>query len=546
MTYLSLPAKLLQFAILSLPLLFAFAHPPTVTLDYGTFIGNDNTSTGITSFLGIRFADPPTGNLRWRAAISPPSSNLGTVYATKFAPICASIGQTGDGTSEDCLFGNVFVPSGTTSHDKLPVMVWFHGGGYQEGGTPDFDPMLLMQSSEKPMIFVSFAYRLGVLGFLGGTRLKKDGQLNAGIQDQRAALVWLQRYIGKFGGDPSRVTIWGESAGAGSTMYHLLANGGDTGGLFQAAMGDSPTDTFTPTFDSDFVESLFNLFSTNAGCGTNANNNVLTCLRSAKLDVLTDAWDALVANRTSTLFNFAPILDGDFIAVRPVEAFTTGRFANVPVLFGSNTNEGAGWSAQLPNPATNTTNPNATEETVFHFLRGAWDTLTQESFDRAVGLYYPLVEFSDSFDRQGQQMYGEVRYICLAGLITEGVTRWASGGSRAYQYRYDNPHLGSNHANELGAFFPASTPPNADDEDLALFEVMREFFTSFVTTGTPTSRTAVGLSWDPVADYPDTSNDIDGNPRILFRPGGIAMEQISDELNENCAFWHSLGDEMQI
>ncbi|KAK7461048.1 hypothetical protein VKT23_008977 [Stygiomarasmius scandens] len=513
---------------LTLPFLCSYAaDAPSVTLDYGTFEGVDDSTTGITSFLGIRYADAPTGDNRWRAAVSPPSEDLGTVDATDFADICASIGQTGDGTSEDCLFGNVFVPSGTTGDDSLPVVVWFHGGGFQSGGTPDFDPVLLMNSSAKPMIFTSFAYRLGPFGFLGGSRLKEDGQLNIGIQDQAP----------KFGGDPDRVAIWGQSGGAGSTMFHLLANGGDNEGLFHAAMGDSPSLSVTPDFDSDEVESIFNQFASNANCGTNEDDDVLDCLRATDLDDLADAWDALVDNRTSTLFNFAPIRDGDFIAVRPVEGFASGKFAQVPVLYGSNSDEGAGWSSRLDNPAANTAESNATETTVFNFLRGQWNGLARDSFDNAVDLY-PLDDFDDSFDLQGQQMYGEVRYICTAGLITMSAT---AAGLSAYQYHYDNSHLGSGHGSELAAMFPANTPDDADDDDLALFEAMREFVTSFITTGTPTSDSA-DVEWDAVTD---TSND--GSPRILFSPDGIKMEKISDELNEHCVFWHSdtLADEME-
>ncbi|KAK7461071.1 hypothetical protein VKT23_009000 [Stygiomarasmius scandens] len=408
-------------------------------------------------------------------------------------------------------------------------------GGFQGGGTRYFDPRLLMQTSEKPMIFASFAYRLGALGFLGGSRLKADGQLNAGMQDQRAALAWLQQYISKFGGDPSRVTIWGESAGAGSTMFHLIANGGDTDGLFHAAMGDSPSLSYMPDFDSDYIEGIFNDFSSNADCGTNIDNDVLSCLRSAGLAVLTNAWNALVANRTATLYNFAPYLDGDFLAVRPVEGFTSGRFAKVPVLFGSNTNEGAGWSAGLPDQSANTANANTTEMTVFNFLSGQWIPFTRTSFNHGLDLY-PLTDFGGSFDLQGQQMYGEARYICTAGLITAGAT---AAGLDAYQYHYDNPLLGSNHGDELQAMFPP-VPSKADANDLALFAAMREFFTSFVTTGTPTSNSTT-VHWDAATD---ASND--GNPRILFHPGAINMEQINSRLNDHCAFWHSLAGEMQI
>ncbi|THV05681.1 alpha/beta-hydrolase [Dendrothele bispora CBS 962.96] len=519
------------FSVLASLFLGSNAQQPSVSLDYGTFIGSDDSSTGITSYLGIRFADPPTGELRWKAAVSPPSSNVGTVDATGFANICIGIGQTGNQASEDCLFGNVFVPSGTTSDDGLPVMVWFHGGGFQSGSTRDFDPTMLIKSSAHPMLFASFAYRLGALGFMGGSRIKEDGQLNIGLQDQRVALAWVQRYISSFGGDPNRVTISGQSGGAGCAMFHLLANDGDTGGLFHAAMGESPSLSFTPTFDSNFVEGLFNQFSSNAGCGTNTSSNVMFCLRSADIGSLTQAWGKLVTNRTSTLFNFAPIVDGDLIRSEPVSAFRSGNFADVPVLFGSNTNEGSGWSAGLRNAAANTAEKNATEQTVSNFLRGQWPSLSQASFNEGLQLY-PRNSF-DSVNGQGAQMYGEARYICTAGLITASLS---GAGQQAFQYHYNNPHLGSFHGSELGGLFPTQNSlSRANVQDLELFQAMREYWSAFVTTWTPTSSSA-NVDWDVV------SNTTDGSPRILLQPGGIQMEDITDLLDRRCAFWHdSLG-----
>ncbi|KAK7461047.1 hypothetical protein VKT23_008976 [Stygiomarasmius scandens] len=524
-------------SVLSLPLLFAVstslflclnAQQPTVSLDYGEFVGSDDSSTGITSFLGIRFADPPTEERRWQPAVSPPSSSVGTVDATKFANICVGIGQAGDQASEDCLFGNVFVPSGTKSSDGLPVMVWFHGGGFQSGSTRDFDPTMLIKSSAHPMLFASFAYRLGALGFMGGSPLKEDGQLNIGLQDQRTALAWVQRYISNFGGDPNRVTISGQSGGAGSNMFHLLANDGDTGGLFHGVMGDSPSLSFTPTFDSNFAEGVFNQFSSNAGCGTNTSSNVMSCLRSVGINDLVQSWNKLVSNRSSTLFNFAPIVDGDFIRTEPVSAFRSGKFANVPVFFGSNTNEGTGWSAGLRNAAANTANRNANERTVFNFLHGQWPSLNQTSFNNEGVSLYPLNNF-DSVNAQGAQMYGEARYICTAGLITASL---AGAGQQAFQYHYDNAHLGSSHGSELAGIFPTQTSlSRANVQDLELFQAMREYWTSFVTTGVPTSSSA-NVDWDPV------SNTDDGSPRILLRPNGIRMEDITEQLDERCSFWH--------
>ncbi|THV05685.1 alpha/beta-hydrolase [Dendrothele bispora CBS 962.96] len=497
----------------------------------GTFVGVDDNSTGVTSFKGIPFADAPVGDLRWRAPVSPPSKHFGMINTTKFASSCVSFAQSG---SEDCLFGNVFAPAGTTSRDRLPVLVWFHGGGFQSSSTRHADPVWLLQSTAKPFIFVSFAYRLGDMGFLAGSRIKNDGDLNVGLLDQRAGLRWVQRYIGKFGGDRSRVTIWGQSAGAGSTMYHLIARGGNNDGLFHAAMGDSPCNTFTPFATGDYLETLFSQYASYAGCNSDASD-VLDCLRSADISVLQSAGTQLSNNRTSTLFNFAPILDGEYVTQRPVEAFSNGRFARVPVFFGSNTDEGAHWSAGLPNPNANTSEPDATEQTAYNFLQGQWDTFSEHSFNR-VSRLYPLDAFDDSISLQAQQMYGDMRYICTAGLITGALT---SAGLPAFRYHYDNKHLGAFHHYDLQAMFPDEVPDFPPDaSDTALFQAMREYWTSFVTDGRPSSNSA-GVTWRSVRQASSAS------PRMLLSPGLVQMEDIDHDSATRCALWESLNEEMQ-
>lgn len=197
----------------------------TVALDYGTFFGAVNETSGIVSYLGVRFADAPIGDLRWRAPVSPPTTHLGEVDATDYGPTCISTSQSltvnFTTTSEDCLFGNVYVPIDADLSAPLPVLVYWHGGGYRGGNSHSYTPEWLMHSSTNPFVFVTFEYRLGQFGFLGGSLLAADGVINAGLLDQRAALRWVQRYIGHFGGDSSRVSIWGQSAGAGSTMFQV-------------------------------------------------------------------------------------------------------------------------------------------------------------------------------------------------------------------------------------------------------------------------------------------------------------------------------------
>ncbi|KAF8173892.1 Alpha/Beta hydrolase protein [Mycena galopus ATCC 62051] len=504
----------------------------TVTLDYGTFTGLTNTTNGIIYFLGIRFADPPVGALRWRAPVSPPSTHLGDVNATAFGFACIGTTQKNSGatTNEDCLFGNVYIPINTTEASKLPVLVFFHGGGFETGRTADAPSENILMGSAEPLVFVTFEYRLGQFGFLAGTPVQQSGQLNVGLLDQRAALEWVQLYIAQFGGDPSRVTIWGQSAGAGSVSYHLIAEGGENKNLFTRAIGDSPPLLYLPDVTAPFIDDLFTQFAGLAGCENSGNGPaIMACLRAAPTETIATAGRNTLANLTSSLYPFGPIADGNFIRERPVEAFKNGHFVHVPVMFGSNTNEGSKWSASLPNPAANTSSPNATETTVYNFIAGQYPTFDEASFKTAIGSFYPLADYNESFSLQGQQIYGEMRYICTA-LMIAGVVHDA--GLHAYQYHWDNPTLGSNHGDELDAFFDGDEIFDPDDQ--VLVTAMRQYWTSFATSGVPVAKSSP--SWVP--------SGAEGSPRILLHPGEIAMEKVSNELTERCAFWHALASEL--
>lgn len=207
----------------------------TVDLGYASYTGVRNASTGLTVWKGIRYAQPPVGHLRWQAPqllSTSSSTNLSTgpILADHFGSACPqSLPQVPGASSllipgnEDCLFLNVYAPSNTTSA-PLPVLVWIHGGGYGEGdATQDLSGLLAATSHSNPLVAVSLQYRLGAFGFLASKEVRRRGQLNAGLLDQRAALQWVQRHIGAFGGDPARVTLAGESAGAGSVLLHAVA-----------------------------------------------------------------------------------------------------------------------------------------------------------------------------------------------------------------------------------------------------------------------------------------------------------------------------------
>ncbi|EIW63971.1 alpha/beta-hydrolase [Trametes versicolor FP-101664 SS1] len=232
--------------------LAAFAAP--VSLDIrttsGTFRGL-STGNGTEKWLGVPFAQPPVGSLRFKAPVAITNASRTVKDAFTFGNACPQEPSSSLGAplSEDCLFLNVFRPAGTTPSEKLPILVWFYGGAFMNGAAsdPQFDPTckrVLIQRSvatSKPIIFVSVNYRVNTFGFLASSHVPAE-DLNAGLLDQRAALTFLQENAAAFGGDPSKVTIWGQSAGAGAAEAQVLFP--TPRPLFRAAIFDSSTGPF--------------------------------------------------------------------------------------------------------------------------------------------------------------------------------------------------------------------------------------------------------------------------------------------------------------
>ncbi|MHA6625522.1 carboxylesterase/lipase family protein [Pseudonocardia sichuanensis] len=206
------------------------AHPPPplgelVSLDQGELYGT--TDGSVLRYRGIPYAAPPVGERRWRPPGPAPAWN-GTRPATEPGPRCPQLAAPPDtphataaSDTEDCLSLDVTVPAGTTSDARLPVLVWIHGGGFSAGAGSDVDPRRLAEAG--PLVVVTVNYRLGVLGFFGLPGLEGSGEF--GLLDQQAALRWVQRNIGAFGGDPDSVTIAGGSAGADSVCSQLTSPG---------------------------------------------------------------------------------------------------------------------------------------------------------------------------------------------------------------------------------------------------------------------------------------------------------------------------------
>ncbi|KAL6403569.1 Lipase-like protein [Ilyonectria robusta] len=304
---------------------------PTVDLDYSRYKGN-YISNGIHEFVGMRYARPPTGDLRWRAPVNPEHTTE-TQSAKKFRTICLATNHKLGGTvsGEDCLFVNVWSPN-VTADAKLPVMVFIQGGGYTLLARPWINGSEIIETSGQNMVLVTFHYRTGLFGFLAGADVKNDGNLNAGLLDQRFVFEWVQRHISKFGGDPNHVVIQGSSAGGGSVALQLAANGGRDDGLFIGAIMESP---FLPSQRSiSDLEFQYDHVVSSAGCNDTANK--MQCLRGKTLEELQGinlSWE-LPGRTNKPLFYFGPCTDGEFLRDTPYAMYDRGAFVKVPVLIG--------------------------------------------------------------------------------------------------------------------------------------------------------------------------------------------------------------------
>ncbi|KAI0351861.1 alpha/beta-hydrolase [Trametes cingulata] len=367
----------IERAFLTLSIIGNALAAPTVTLDKATVIGTTNGT--VTNFFGIPYAQPPVGDLRLRLP-KPVTGYSGIINATQDAAQCPQIPQvppantplnlvqavvayanllglsTNAPQSEDCLTVNVQVPTGTAPGAKLPVLALIYGGGFVTGSTALYRADALVRRSvafNEPVIVVAMNYRLGgmsTLGFLGGKEVKEAGIGNLGLQDQRLALKWIQKYVSAFGGDPQKVTIWGESAGSVSVSSHMITNGGNTEGLFRGAIMHSGSPP--PTGDIEELQPFYDAIVANTTC--KGSNDTLDCLRKLPLDELMAA-----ASTLPTLFDYsgldepwAPRADGVFFETQPQQLVLAGSVAKVPFLTGDCLDEGTVFSVGTFNVTT--------------------------------------------------------------------------------------------------------------------------------------------------------------------------------------------------
>ncbi len=480
------------------------SHPIAVTPD-GRLRGA--AANGRVAWLGIPYAAPPVGVLRWRPP-APVKPWPGVRDAVKAGAACPQPGGEGRGSSEDCLFLDVYRPA--DSSRNLPVLVYIHGGSFVVGSGDDFDPTRLVTGAH--MIVVTLNYRLGALGFLTLPGLDGAGPTGGdfGLEDQQAALRWVQRSIGAFGGDPRRVTIDGQSAG-GISVCDLLVSPAARG-LFSAAIDQSGPctgpDAALPTAAG--AAAAGGRFAAALGCPVPAT--APACLRRAPVSSLVNG-PAVVGGGPVPL-PWRPVVDGTILPAQPEALLAASKAAAVPVLNGSNLDDGALFVPGIATPAR------------YHsWLQGLFG-----SFATAVAQHYPVAPHADgaAVRAMAGAVVTDAGFACPAATADHLLAARPSG--RVWGYEFADTRagpLGAYHSAELGYLFtsvagraplPASTA--------ALSAAMVRAWGSVATAGTP------GIGW-PAATTIDT-------PVERLAAGGPRPDTTFESAH-NCTFWATSG-----
>ena len=304
--------------------------PAPVKVEQGLLQGT--YEDGLSVYRGIPFAAPPVGDLRWRAP-QPAAIWDGIRQADKFAPGPMQGGNPPSGKSEDCLYLNVWTPAKTPS-DKIPVLVWIYGGGFNAGASSERN-YSGEKLAKKGVVLVSIAYRVGILGFLAHPELTAENPEhisgNYGLLDMIAGLKWIRKNIAAFGGDPDKVTIFGESAGG--IAVSMLCASPLTKGLFNGAISQSGGSFGPPRPTTYPGENLKRLHDAETAGEVYAKSGGYTTIAELrKIDA-----DKLPAVRGLAW----PIIDGWVIPDDQYKLYEKGNFLDVPILVGYNSDEGA-------------------------------------------------------------------------------------------------------------------------------------------------------------------------------------------------------------
>ncbi|KAJ8123636.1 hypothetical protein ONZ43_g461 [Nemania bipapillata] len=524
----------------------------SVVTSQGTIVGS--SLLGVENFAGIPFAQAPVGSLRLR----PPqryTQSFGTFDATGLGPACPQmffstsgslltsvlgelidtpLFQTVTGQTEDCLTMRVQRPAGTKAGAKLPVFFWIFGGGFELGSPQMYDATSLILngiSQKKPFVFVAVNYRVGGFGFMPGKEILADGAANLGLLDQRMGLEWVQDNIAAFGGDPTKVTIWGESAGAISVYDQMALYGGNItykgNKLFRAAIMDSGSMVPANELDSPQGQDIYNQVVKSAGCSS--STDTLQCLRAADYTTFLNAANSVpgIIGYTSVALSYVPRPDGVVLPDSPDVLAKTGRYAAVPMIIGDQEDEGTIFALFQSNMTTEANLidylstvffKSTTRDVVAQLVATYSPDLSAGSPFRTGILNSPYPQFKRLAAILGDLVFTLTRRLFLqtTSTVNPNVPSWSYLSS----YDYGTPILGTFHASDILQVFYGVLPNYASN-------AIQSYYFSFLYTMDPNNGTS--------SAYPDWPQWKNGKQLMNFY--SLFSTLITDDFRSTTYNW---------
>ncbi|KAL3427467.1 para-nitrobenzyl esterase [Phlyctema vagabunda] len=524
------------------------AHNKIISLDgYGKFTGTQINQTltrkplpaVVDAWLGIDFASQPVGENRFKA-VGWPAAFEGIRNASSYGKACiqdaASVSFPQD---EACLNLNVYRTAAVAFDEKLPVLVWIHGGSFVIGSGRSIDGAAFVANSKTPIMVVSVQYRLNSLGFLPSKIFEDEGLLNLGLLDQKLALEFVQKYISSFGGDPGAVTLGGRSAGSHSVGIHYFHNYGVDAGkpLFSRAIMQSgsvtarafPNATY-PLYERQFAEYMAHL-----SCPTNDSAAALACLRQTNISDIRYISSKIYSDSEYNItWPFQPTLGGPLLERPGSVSGIEGTFHHVPVITSTTTDEGKFYT------------PGDLEgnEEFLDFLHNISPALTSEDVETIGTLYPDPLQYpqtspytsspnSTQFNRVSAA-WSDYGYICPG---QETAYRTSTAGVPTWKVRFNTPDnapawRGVSHTSDTRYTWSS---PDAQYAEVGQF--YHGYLASFVASGNPnTYRFPGSPEW---LEYMPVGYGLESEPaaQLVVNPGNATIVELDDIRREQCLFW---------
>ncbi|XP_051025145.1 acylcarnitine hydrolase-like isoform X1 [Acomys russatus] len=480
----------------------------------GSLLHVKDTDSAVQTFLGIPFAKPPVGALRF-APPEAPEPWSGVREVTSYPPMCL---QNIEGLkrmkvtlppipmSEDCLYLNVYAPAHAHEGSSLPVMVWIHGGALVGGAAFMYDGSLL--TAMEDVVVVTIQYRVGVLGFFSTGDQHARG--NWGYLDQVAALHWVQQNIAHFGGNPDQVTIFGESAGG--TSVSTLVVSPMSQGLFHRAIMESGV-AVLPDLIHDTAEMVSTTVANLSGCGAKDSETLVRCLRGkSEAEILT----------INKVFKRIPgVVDGEFLPRHPKELLASVDFHPVPSIIGVNNDE-YGWALPMILGTAGLIKEITREnlQAVMKIAAAEMMRLPPECSDLLMEEYMGDTEDPQALQMQFTEMMGDF----LFAIPALQVAHFQRSHAPVYFYEFQHqssflkanrpPQVKADHGDEVAFVFGSllfGMTPNFTEEEKLLNRRMMKYWTNFASHGNPNSE---GLPYWPMLDHEEQYLQLDIHPAV--------------------------------